>query len=261
MNSSERIIHLIDYLQLNPKSFAETLGYERPQVMYDIIKGKTKNISHNLANKIVSEYTYISRVWLLTGDGTMVSEADNNSNTDTHVHYNASGINTVRNGSASPYNSMSNNDESDDSSSQDSHSEVVDLTGAPMVLLIPVSAQGSPLNNLYSQGMAHNCEHMISPVKGADFAIQVYGESMAPEYPEGSRVFVKRIKNNSFIEWGKVFVLDTCNGTILRALVPSEREDCVRCVSLNPDPMYAPFDVKKEDIYDIYRVLLCMSMK
>lgn len=220
-----------------------------------------QSIGRQKLQDIMIQYPDINRDWLLYGDGNMLSTSDSNSNADTRVHYYASGINTARNGSASPYNSMSNNDESDDSSSQDSHSEVVDLTGAPMVLLIPVSAQGSPLNNFYSQGMAHNCEHMISPVKGADFAIQVYGESMAPEYPEGSRVFVKRIKNNSFIEWGKVFVLDTCNGTILRALVPSEREDCVRCVSLNPDPMYAPFDVKKEDIYDIYRVLLCMSMK
>ena len=223
-------------------------------------RGKS-DLGEKTINKILSVYQDLNRVWLLTGTGDMLSHAVSNVDTYTHIPYNTSGINTARNGSASPYNSMSNNDESDDSSSQDSHSEVVDLTGAPMVLLIPVSAQGSPLNNFYSQGMAHNCERMISPVKGADFAIQVYGESMAPEYPEGSRVFVKRIKNNSFIEWGKVFVLDTCNGTILRALVPSEREDCVRCVSLNPDPMYAPFDVKKEDIYDIYRVLLCMSMK
>ena len=33
--------------------------------------------------------------------------------------------------------------------------------------------------------------------------LPVSGNSMAPEYPEGSRVVVRRINERAFIEWGK----------------------------------------------------------
>lgn len=34
---------------------------------------------------------------------------------------------------------------------------------------------------------------------------------MAPEYPSGSRILIKRIDEKAFIEWGRVYVLDTMN--------------------------------------------------
>lgn len=255
MKPSERITQVIDYLQLNPKIFAETLGYERPQIIYDIIKGKTKNVSHSLADKIVSVFSCINKVWLLTGDGNMLSTTDNIGNTRTHVHNIASDSDAACAGCAS------SNSASLESSPPEPTAEAVDMQDVPMVRLIPISVQGSPLNDFDSQVRPHDCELMISPIKGVDFAIQVSGDSMAPEYPEGSRVFVKRIKDRAFIEWGRVFVLNTCNGTVLKVLVPSDKENCVRCISLNPDPRYAPFDVNMNDVYGIYRVLLCMSMK
>ena len=84
---------------------------------------------------------------------------------------------------------------------------------------------------------------------------------MAPEYPAGSQIFIKRINERAFIEWGKAYVLDTCNGTVVKILVPSDQPGFVRCVSINPDPIYAPFDVSWADINGVYRVLLCMSVK
>lgn len=67
-----------------------------------------------------------------------------------------------------------------------------------------------------------DCERVISPIKGADFAITVAGDSMAPEYPEGAKILIKKINEEAFIEWGKVYVLDTCNGTVVKKLMPSD---------------------------------------
>ena len=106
-----------------------------------------------------------------------------------------------------------------------------------------------------------DCEKIISPIKGADWAITVSGDSMAPEYPSGSQILIKRIDEKAFIDWGKVYVLDTCNGTVLKILVPSEKEGHVRCVSINRDERYAAFDVSLDDVFGVYRVLLCMSVK
>jgi phage repressor protein C with HTH and peptisase S24 domain len=127
--------------------------------------------------------------------------------------------------------------------------------------LLPISAQGGSLNDFVVSVKDADCEKIISPIKGAECAVTVSGDSMAPEYPAGSQVLIKRINEKAFIDWGKVYVLDTCNGTVIKILVPSEREGYVKCVSINPDEKYASFDVAFDDIYGIYRVLLCMSTK
>ena len=132
---------------------------------------------------------------------------------------------------------------------------------ATTVPLIPISAQGGSLNEFVVSIKGSECERIISPINGVDFAIQVSGDSMAPEYPNGSRVFIKKINERAFIEWGKTYVLDTCNGTVIKTLVPSEKPEYVRCLSINPDPMYAPFEICLEDVYGMYKVLLCMSVK
>lgn len=129
------------------------------------------------------------------------------------------------------------------------------------VPLLPISAQGGSLNDFVVSVSLQDCEKIISPINGADIAITISGDSMADEYPNGSIVLAKRINERAFIDWGKVYVLDTCNGVVVKTLTPSEKEDCVRCVSINPDPIYAPFEVALNDIYGVYRVMLCMAKK
>lgn len=125
--------------------------------------------------------------------------------------------------------------------------------------LLPVSAQGGSLNDFVVSVKDSDCEKIISPIKGADYAISVAGDSMAPEYPSGSQILIKRINERAFIDWGRVYVLDTCNGTVIKKLFPSENADKVICKSINPD--YPPFEVSMTDIYGVYRVLMCMSVK
>ncbi len=129
------------------------------------------------------------------------------------------------------------------------------------VPLLPIHAQGGSLNDFVVSVKNSDCEKIVSPIKGADFAINVSGESMYPEYPSGSQILIKKINERAFIDWGKTYVLDTCNGTVIKRIVPSTREGYIRCVSINPAPEYAPFEVALEDIYGVYRVLMCMAVK
>lgn len=69
MSPSERIQAILRTHGLNPKTFSEKCGYDRPQVIYDVIKGKTRNISSAMADKIVAAFPDVNRVWLLTGQG------------------------------------------------------------------------------------------------------------------------------------------------------------------------------------------------
>lgn len=127
------------------------------------------------------------------------------------------------------------------------------------VPLVPISAQGGSFNDFVVSVRDSDCEKVISPVKHVDFALTVTGDSMAPEYPGGSQVLVRKVNERAFIEWGRVYVLDTCNGTVIKKLNPGRDDDEVLCVSVNPD--YQPFYVKLADVYGLYRVMMCMTLK
>lgn len=125
--------------------------------------------------------------------------------------------------------------------------------------LLPISAQGGAFNDFVVSVQESECERIVSPIKGADFAISIQGDSMAPEYPSGSQVLIKRINERAFIEWGKTYVLDTCNGSVIKNLYPSDDSNKVICKSVNPD--FPPFEVSLSDVYGVYKVLMCMALK
>lgn len=128
--------------------------------------------------------------------------------------------------------------------------------------LLPMTAHGGSLTSIPTEGtMPHNCERIISPIKDIDFAISVYGDSMAPEYPSGSKVLIKKINPEIFIEWGKTFVLDTSNGVIIKEIHYCEREGYITCHSINNDPKYKDFDIPLSEIYGMYRVLMVLTAK
>lgn len=130
---------------------------------------------------------------------------------------------------------------------------------ARLVPLLPVAAQGGTLNDFVVSVKASECEKIISPIRDVDYAMTISGDSMSPEYPSGAHILIKKINEKAFIDWGRVYVLDTCNGTVIKQLFPSDNPDTLLCKSINPN--YPPFEVSYADIYGVYRVLMCMSLK
>ncbi len=130
---------------------------------------------------------------------------------------------------------------------------------ARLVPLLPVAAQGGTLNDFVASVKASECEKIVSPIRDVDYAMTISGDSMSPEYPSGAHILIKKINEKAFIDWGRVYVLDTCNGTVIKQLFPSDNPDTLLCKSINPN--YPPFEVSFSDIYGVYRVLMCMSLK
>ena len=199
--------------------------------------GKSRKEGRDLSTKnielILNFYKDLNRVWLLTGEGEMLVESPPVS---------AAPLREGRHGA--------------------SKVPLADVGNDYTTWLLPQSAIGGSLSGFATDGvLLQNCEKVISPIKGVDFAISVYGESMAPEYPSGSRVLIKKINPDIFIDWGKVYVLDTSNGVIIKEVIVSPKEGCIRCHSINPDPKYADFDVPMDEVYGMYRVLMCLSAK
>jgi phage repressor protein C with HTH and peptisase S24 domain len=128
-----------------------------------------------------------------------------------------------------------------------------------MVLVIPTGARAGTLADFANSVSQYDCERMVTPVKGADFAIQVTGDSMSPEYPSGSVILIKKINEKAFIEWGKTYVLDTENGAVIKNIRRTDNPEVIECVSLNP--AYQPFTMETRYINGWYRVLMVLSLK
>lgn len=100
MNSTERIEELLKYSNMSAKKFAETVGIKTVQSLYDIQKGKIKNISKALAGKISEAFPDIEKEWLLYGRGEMLKSAqsigDVSNSTVVGANVNGSG-NTITN--------------------------------------------------------------------------------------------------------------------------------------------------------------------
>ena len=57
-------------------SLAKLLGYSSPQLLYNISKGITKNISVALSERLLKAFPYYNRGWLLSGEGGMLVGAE-----------------------------------------------------------------------------------------------------------------------------------------------------------------------------------------
>ena len=74
-------------------------------------------------------------------------------------------------------------------------------------------------------------------------------------------VFSSKNKSWFIYRLGKVYVLDTPNGVLVKEIHESNREGYVSCYSINPDPKFKPFDVLMDEVFGMYRVLMCLSAK
>lgn len=80
----------------------------------------------------------------------------------------------------------------------------------------------------------------------ADFMIRLSGTSMSPKYYNGDVVACRKIPKDTFIQWGKVYIMDTVQGALCKRLFPSEKgEDFIKVVSDNPS--YPAFEMHKEN--------------
>lgn len=112
---------------------------------------------------------------------------------------------------------------------------------------IPYDAEAGSLTSAVDGVTELQCERV--PVVAAfpkyDFTIRVTDRSMEPMYLAGDEVACLRINEARFIQWGRVHVLDTTQGVIIKRIY--ENGDSIRCVSYNPE--YSDFNVPKEDIF------------
>lgn len=84
-NSWERILAIIEWLNLTPNSFAMQIGMARAENLYHIQNGNF-GISPDMAKRIAHYFPEINYTWLLTGTGYMTCNQVNSAayNRDSH---------------------------------------------------------------------------------------------------------------------------------------------------------------------------------
>lgn len=122
--------------------------------------------------------------------------------------------------------------------------------------LLPVEAWGGSLNGSSIAILAEQCKKYNVPISNIDYLIPIAGDSMMPDYCPGDVVAIKKVNEKAFIEWGKVYVLDTCNGVVIKEVQPSENEGCITCVSRNTPTKYKPFEINlcPDNFFGMYAV-------
>lgn len=126
-------------------------------------------------------------------------------------------------------------------------------------LLLPVEAYAGNLQAWSGGVLERECRRIVTPISGADFAIPIKGDSMEPQFHDGTTLLIKKINDRAFIPWGNAMVIDTENGVFLKKIFPDDSKDpaeknrFVIAKSINPE--YPPFKIPTESIYGLYRVM------
>lgn len=165
------------------------------------------DLGKKTVDKILIKYQDLDRVWLLTGEGSMLKNS-------------------------APQPTAAQED------------------AGCMLPLIPLDVlAGNP--NLDNPGItADDCERYSVPefsCRGADFLIRVSGDSMSPRYCNGNIIACKIVRNVTFIQWGKPYVIDTEQGILVKLLFPSKDHDRIVCRSVN-SVFYPDFEIPKTEI-------------
>ncbi len=240
--------HLYSTGKVQSKSdFATKIGYGRANTS-SALNGDERYLTDNFLGLVASAFNEIDLDWLLTGKGSMLIVGDgnnsHNSNSFIGVDGNGNGSNRGNTTTNNYYGGCSEKQEQE-------HARKMLIDFRPR---IPIDAAAGSLAVIAEDGVkASECEMYpkIGQFPAYDFTTFVRGDSMEPRYERGAEIACRRINSSGFIQWGRVHVLDTSQGAIIKQIY--DDGDNIRCKSFNP--LYPDFLVPKEEIYSINLVV------
>lgn len=201
------------YTKGNKAQFAKLLGVSAQTISAWIARNTFD------AELIYAKCRCVDSSWLLTGEGAMLQETENN-NAPTSKH-------TVEIAHQVPHGS----------------SEGIPLIPLDAVAGFPAESGGGV--------RLEDCERYVIPEfenKGANFLIRVSGDSMVPLYYSGDLLACRKITDIRFFQWGTVYVLETSQGVLVKRVQESvDHADSILCVSENSS-VHHPFLLPRDDI-------------
>ena len=87
--------------------------------------------------------------------------------------------------------------------------------------------------------------------RGADCTIRVDGDSMYPRYSNGEILAIRIIKDPTFFQWGKVYVLSTNQGCVVKILLPDPKDpERIVCRSVDSE-RYPDYSISMSDVFGV----------
>jgi len=131
--------------------------------------------------------------------------------------------------------------------------------GIPLIPIEAVAGYGEDTTGVkYEDCELYRVPEFIE--KGAEFLIRVSGSSMYPKYSNGDILACKRIRDILFFQWGKIYVIDSSQGQLVKRVFECPSEDYILLVSDNNEK-YPPFTIPKTDIRSLSIVLGVVRME
>lgn len=216
----QRILQFIDTLGISKREFYTQIGVSR-----GTLESKT-GITEDIITKFITAYPTVSIEWLMTGYGEIYKTTKDFATTQTNK------------------NNRQTLQRTNDSQK-----------GIP---LIPIEAIAGIPSMDDSGIFFSDCNKYIIPEfesKGVDYMIRVSGSSMYPKYSNGDILACKFIKDVLFLQWGKIYVIDSSQGALVKRVFQDESNpDNLILVSDNKDN-YPPFTFPKSDIRSLSIVI------
>jgi phage repressor protein C with HTH and peptisase S24 domain len=253
---SERLSQVIDFLGSNPNEFANKLGYNRSQAVYDMLNGKSKPSFDFFQKLLNSEYSEtVDLEWLVTGRGDMLKNETKPRRAEEKLL-----IKTTT-------------ESTNDSKSQDS---LVENAAEPVVLYLPgktrevvmltQEAAASISGIVSGQERPEEASRVLLPAtmlgqNGQYYGFKVRNDSMHPTLYDGDWVVGRYMERP---EWTlvvneRLYIVSTREDgvKIKRLRNRLSEKGFLRCRSDNKQ--YPPFNVEENDIVSLFEVRCRLS--
>ena len=234
MTQQDTLNKAIEYLKYqglvsSKTDLAEQMGANRVSVSRACY-GDPSYLTADFLQRLNTTFGSIfSSSWLLTGEGSMLVE-----NSPSEVKKTSSDV-------------------------ENTTSEEEDAIFLPVLNL---DARGGLLSNdVVGEGeyIAEQMPFSRNVAREGDFVVNVYGDSMNPRYPSGSRVLLRPIPAwKDYIELGAAYVIELRDyRRVLKIIKRGSTRDMLTLASVNPD--YEPSEVSRDFIRQVFRVVLSIQ--
>ena len=231
----KRLNDFISYLGMSVSQFEQSIG-----VGNAFVKNTNERMRNSSKNLIATRYPELNMDWLMKGKGEMLKPISNTLNS-----YGNNSANSI-NGNAS----VTNNNN-------------VERTKIPFYE--DISTIGGTNSMMANEVDSYHVEYIDAGdwFGDATSAIRHYGDSMI-EYPSGSILALKRVKDHNLLIWGRNYCIETSEFRITKRLQDGG-DDYIMAYSSNtetyPDGtlVHSPIKIPKSSIRHIDMVLGCVT--
>ena len=235
---SHRISKIINHKGMSIRAFESKAGITQG-VLSNAIKKESDISSMNLS-KIIDTYEEFNAHWLLTGEGDMLLNKENNNvsliNEQTHLLKNK----LIELPKTDEFEYINN----------DNGGKIPLINELAFALMDVDNPQSTKAEKYY----------YVEEFRNADFLMRMPGDSMLPKYKPGDLIACRNVGYDTYYQWGKPHALLTCHQGIIFGRVFEHHQNTI-LVRVKPEnPSYPEWIIPQVEIAKVAIVVGSISL-